>query len=98
MKGRFNWNLRTDGTFSVRSMYLHRLDTIVPYRNKGIWKLKIPLKVNFLLWLLNKRVTLTKDNLARKNRKGCQKFCFLIIMRQHNIFSLTVLMLGRFGT
>jgi hypothetical protein len=64
---RFKWNLHRDGTFSVCSMYLHRLDNIVPYSNKGIWKLKIPLKIKIFLWLLNKRVILTKDNLVRKN-------------------------------
>jgi hypothetical protein len=95
---RFNWNLRRDGTFSVCFMYLHRLDSFVPYRNKGIWKLKIPLKINFFLWLPNKRVILTKDNLVRKNWKDSQKCCFLIIMRRYNIFSLSVFVLGRFGT
>jgi hypothetical protein len=73
---RFKWNLCRDGTFSVRSMYLHRLDSIAPYRNKAIWKLKIPLKIKIFLWLLNKRVILTKDNLARKNWKGSQRCCF----------------------
>jgi hypothetical protein len=73
---RFSWNLRKDGTFSVRSMYLHRLDSFAPYCNKGIWKLKIPLKIKVFLWLLNKRLILTKDNLARKNWKGSQKCCF----------------------
>jgi hypothetical protein len=46
---RFNWNIRRDGTLSVPSMYLHRLDSITPYRNKGVWKLKIPLKIKIFL-------------------------------------------------
>lgn len=73
---RFKWNLHKDETFSVWSMYLHKLDHLTLYRNKDIWKLKIPLKIKFFLWLLNRGFTLTKDNLARKNWKGDKKCCF----------------------
>jgi hypothetical protein len=92
---RFKWNF--DGTFSLHSTYLHRLDNTAPYRNKGIWKLKIPLKIKIFLWLLNKKVILTKDNLARRTGRPAKGVVFVIIMRQYNIFSLTALMLERFS-
>jgi len=54
-------------------MYLYLIDTQTPFCHKKIWKLKIPLKIKIFLWFLQKRVILTKDNLARKNWKGSQK-------------------------
>ena len=32
--------------------------------------LKIPLKVKFFMWFLNRKVLLTEDNLAKRNWKG----------------------------
>jgi hypothetical protein len=69
----FIWNLTKSGLFTVRSMYLHSIDTRPPFQNKKIWKLKIPLKIKIFLWFLKRRVVLTKDNLAKRNWKGSQK-------------------------
>jgi hypothetical protein len=41
-----------------------------------IWKLKLPQKVKFFVWYLQKGVVLTKDNLARRQWKGSLKCCF----------------------
>jgi len=46
-----------------------------PFRHKFIWKLKIPLKIKIFLWYLQRGIILTKDNLARKNWTGSQKYC-----------------------
>jgi hypothetical protein len=44
---------------------------------KYLWKLKIPLKIKFFMWFLNKKkVLLTKDNLAKRKWNGCKKCCF----------------------
>jgi len=56
-------------------MYLHLINNQPPIRNKLIWKIKIPLKIKNFLWLLQRRIVLTKDNLARKNWKGSKKCC-----------------------
>ena len=56
-------------------MYLHLINNQPPIRNKLIWKIKIPLKIKIFLWLLHRRIVLTKDNLTRKNWKGSQKCC-----------------------
>ena len=63
----FRWNLTKSGLYSVRSLYLHLIDTQPPFQHKMIWKLKIPLKIKIFLWYLQRGVVLTKDNLARKN-------------------------------
>jgi hypothetical protein len=59
--------------FTVRSMYLDAIDTHLPFQHKKIWKWKLPLKIKDSLWFLQKGVILTKDNLAKKNRKWSQK-------------------------
>ena len=72
----FRWNLHKYGVFTVRSMYLHKINQNAPFRHKLIWKLKIPLKIKIFFWFLQRGVILTKDNLARKNWKGSLKCCF----------------------
>ena len=41
-----------------------------------LWKLKVPLKIKIFLWYLKRGVTLTEDNLIKRNWKGCAKCCF----------------------
>ena len=55
-------------------MYLHLINSQPPFRHKKIWKINVPLKIKIFLWFLQKEVILTKDNLARKNWKGSQKY------------------------
>jgi hypothetical protein len=69
----FKWLLTKNGFFTVRSMYLDAIDTHLPFQHKKIWKWKLPLKIKDSLWFLQKGVVLTKDNLAKKNRKWSQK-------------------------
>jgi hypothetical protein len=38
----FKWNLTSSGLFSVRSMYLHLIDTQPPFQHRKIWKMKTP--------------------------------------------------------
>ena len=71
----FRWNLTTSGSYLVRSWYSHLINTHPPFRHKMIWKLKIPLKIKIFLWYLQRGVVLTKDNLAKKNWSGSQKYC-----------------------
>jgi hypothetical protein len=41
-----------------------------------VWKLKLPLKIEVFLWYLRRGVILTKDNLVKRNWKGCTRCCF----------------------
>jgi hypothetical protein len=44
------------------------------WQNRIMRKLKLPLKIKTFLCYLNKGVTLTKDNLARRNWTGSKKY------------------------
>jgi hypothetical protein len=46
----FRWNLTKSGLFSVRSLYLHLIDTQPPFLHRKLWKIKIPLKIKIFLW------------------------------------------------
>jgi hypothetical protein len=44
--------------------------------NMDAWKAKVPPKIKIFLWYLWKGVILTKDNLAKRQWKGCTCCCF----------------------
>ena len=72
----FVWNLHRSGSFTVRSMYLNLIqEGVLPTKNP-LWKIRVPLKIKIFLWYLQKGVTLTKDNLAKRNWQGSVKCCF----------------------
>jgi hypothetical protein len=73
---KFIWKLTDSGIFSVKSMYLDWMNDHTVYLRKYLWKLKIPLKIKIFMWFLSNKVLLTKDNLAKRKWKGCQKCCF----------------------
>ena len=72
----FVWRLTNSGLFTVKSMYLDLLNEHPKFTQKYIWKLRVPLKIKIFLWLLRRKVILTKDNLAKRNWIGDQKCCF----------------------
>jgi hypothetical protein len=69
-KDHFKWPLTKNGLFTILLMYLDALDTHPPFHHRKIWKWKLPLKIKFFLWFLQRGIVLTKDNLAKKNWKG----------------------------
>ena len=71
----FTWNLNSIGVFSVKSHYQGLINQNVPNVNKGLWKLKIPLKIKKFLWYLKRGLILTKDNLAKRNWQNNQQCC-----------------------
>jgi hypothetical protein len=73
---KFMWKLTETGTFTVKSMYLDLMNGHTRFLHRYLWKLKIPLKIKVFMWFLNSKVLLTKDNLAKRNWKGCTKCCF----------------------
>ena len=68
--------LTSTGIFSVKSMYLYLLNNQPHFLSKYIWKIKVPLKIKIFMLLLQRRVILTKDNLAKWNWNGDQGCCF----------------------
>jgi hypothetical protein len=51
-------------------MYQAIIDSNILPHNIYLWKLKLPLKVKVFLWLLYRKVILTKDNLVKRNWHG----------------------------
>ena len=66
----FKWNLTPNGSFSVKSMYLQCMNGHTPFLRKYLWKLKVPLKIKKIMWFVNRKVILTKDNLAKRHWNG----------------------------
>jgi hypothetical protein len=84
----FRWGFTQNGQFRVKSMY-STLITGNIWDNKFLWKLKLSLKIKNFLWYLNKVVTLTKGNLARRNwtrSKSC-----ILCAQDENIQHLNVI-------
>ncbi|WVZ54946.1 hypothetical protein U9M48_005671 [Paspalum notatum var. saurae] len=71
----FKWHLHKSGNFSVRSMYMHFINTGIRV-SMEIWRTRLPLKIKIFLWYLKKEVILTKDNLSRHNWQGDKSCCF----------------------
>jgi hypothetical protein len=75
-KYRFRWALHQSGAFSVKTMYrVLNITHALPF-NMYTWSLKVPLKIKICVWYLYKSVTITKDNVARKNWQGDLKCSF----------------------
>jgi hypothetical protein len=72
----FRWTIRSDGKFSVSSMYQSLLDSDIIPHNSHLWKIRVPLKIKVFLWLVYRESILTKDNLVKRNWHGNGKCCF----------------------
>ena len=70
------FNLTANGVFSVKTMYADMLNGQTRFLRKYLWKLKIPLKIKKLLWFMQRKELLKKDNLKKRNWNGCTKCVF----------------------
>jgi hypothetical protein len=57
----------------------------------------LPLKITIFMWFLNRKVWLTKDNLVKRQWKGCKKCCFCDADESVEPLFLHVLLLKLFG-
>jgi len=71
----FVWNLKASGVFTVKSMYAALINNGERV-SQDIWQTKLPMRIKIFMWYLRRGVTLTKDNLARRNWHG-DKLCCL---------------------
>jgi len=61
------WSYTSHGTYSVQSLYaVINCRGVVPMFVHAIWKLVIPPRVHFFLWLLSCNRLLTRDNLKKR--------------------------------
>jgi hypothetical protein len=91
-KDNFTWNLKTSGTFTVKSMYLDLLNDDTKYLKKYIWEMKVPLKINFFMWFLHRKVILTKTIWLGGTGMAMNLVVFVIIRNPYNIYFLSVLL------
>ena len=68
------WMLTTDRKFSVKSLYKYLIKTDVGFPRNFLWKIKVPAKIRFFLWLMVRKNVLTRDNLLKRGWKG-DKHC-----------------------
>jgi hypothetical protein len=85
------------GVINMYNYLVIKLGTPV---SRCTWKAKIPLKIKIFLWYLKTGIVLTKDNLVKRQWKGCTKchFCTKQETIQHLFFDcpMTRLMWGLF--
>jgi hypothetical protein len=74
--------------FSVKDLYNDLILRSGAPTNCWAWKAKIPLKIKIFLWYLKNGVVLTKDNLVKRQWKGCTNCCFCDVSEsiQHLFF------------
>jgi hypothetical protein len=80
------------GQFLVKSVYLALKTHQVVVHYKGIWNIKIPLRIKVFLWIVFKKSLLTKDNLVRRGWSGDEtcRFCSNKETMDHIFFGCAV--------
>jgi hypothetical protein len=87
-KDHFRWGLTQNGEYTVQSLYYIMICSGHGRQDQTIWKMKIPLKIKIFAWYLRRGVTLTRDNLAKRNWNGPKNcvFCYYNESIQHLFF------------
>jgi hypothetical protein len=61
------WQYQSSGLYSSQSLYkIINFRGVVPIYLPAMWKLTIPHRVPFFLWLVSKNKLLTRDNLEKR--------------------------------
>jgi hypothetical protein len=61
------WMIEANGLFSVKSMYvIINFRGVTPVNIHSVWKIKVPPKIHFFLWLIAHNKLLTRDNLSKR--------------------------------
>jgi len=74
-KDAFVWSPNRNGLFTVKSIYSIMMTNEAILVFCRSWKIKVRPKNKIFLWFLKKGVTLTKDNMIKRNWKGSAKCC-----------------------
>ena len=73
---RIKWTLCGDGKYNVKTCYRHMIQNEMQYPYKFLWKVKMPPRVKFFVWLLLRKSILTKQNLRERGWQGDTKCSF----------------------
>ncbi|WVZ96489.1 hypothetical protein U9M48_042121 [Paspalum notatum var. saurae] len=88
--------LQKHSSFSVKSMYLHLVNTGVKVTQE-IWQMKIPLKFKVFMYYLKQGVILTKYNLLRRIGVRIRLVVSVARLKPFITFSLSVSMPNSYG-
>jgi hypothetical protein len=66
-RGEVYWRWTPSRKFTVKSVYEHLTNDDHGPKFKRVWKAKITEKIKTLMWLLEQRAILTKDNMSVRN-------------------------------
>jgi hypothetical protein len=92
------WSYTTTGKYSVQTLY-----AVINHRGmthrfvSAIWKIVIPPRVQFFLWLLSHNRLLTRDNLSKRHDVSDPTYIFVRSWNLLVIFSLIVALLRTLG-
>jgi hypothetical protein len=93
MKDSLIWMWEASRLYSVKSMYaVINFGGIKPINIHCVWKLKVPPKIHFFLWLLFHNKLLTRDNLVKRQNIDdltCV-FCNEVESFQHLFFDCVI--------
>lgn len=56
-KAKLKWNLTTDNSFTVKSLYRKLIEANCKFPHKFLRKVKVPAKIKVFLWLIAKKHT-----------------------------------------
>jgi hypothetical protein len=71
------WQFQSSGLYSSHSLYrVINFRGVIPVFIPAIWKLIIPPRVQFFLWLLSKNKVLTRDNLGERRNVDDPPYLF----------------------
>jgi hypothetical protein len=91
------WMWEANGVYNVKSMYaVINFGGIKPIDIHCVWKIKVPPKIHFFLWLLFHNKLLTRDNLVKRHNVDDLTYVFVMKLNPVSIFSLTVCLLPIF--
>jgi hypothetical protein len=87
------WQFHSSGVYSSHSLYKEiNFRGVAPVYLPAVWKLSIPPRVHFFLWLASKNKLLTHDNLGkiRKVDDSTCLFCAETETAHHMMFDCVV--------
>ena len=85
------WKFESKGVYSVNSLYaIINCRGVVPVFVHALWKIKVPPKVHFFLWLISRNKILTRDNLVKRQNVDDLTCVSALNLKPAAIYSLNV--------